>query len=197
MIELSILILHVPERYDFLKRLCGILDPQLQKHQASVECLVDDRRYVSKGAKRNALLARAKGKYVCFIDDDDRISDNYIELLIYGIRQGVDCCSLRGIITEDGANPAIFEHSTKYKIYRTITDAQASEVKYERCPNHLNAIKIEIARQFGFPEGKHEFGDANHGEDTHYATSIFRAGLIKSEYYIPNIIYYYDFRSKK
>jgi glycosyltransferase involved in cell wall biosynthesis len=190
MTELSILILHIPERYDFLKRLCGILDPQLEKHKASVECLVDDRRYVTKGKKRNDLMARAKGKYLCFIDDDDRISDNYIELIMYGIRQGVDCCSLRGIITEDGKNPAIFEHSIKYGIYRTVTDAAASEVKYERYPNHLNAIRSDIARTFGFTE-------KNHGEDTDYATAIHQAGLIKSEYYIPHILYYYDYRSQK
>jgi glycosyltransferase involved in cell wall biosynthesis len=184
---LSILICHIPERYDFLKRLSGILDPQLEKHKLTVECLIDDSRYKKIGRKRNDLMARAAGKYVCFIDDDDRVSDNYIELLLHGIRKDVDCCSLKGIITEDGENPLIFEHSIKYNEYRT--NPTATPVTYERYPNHLNVIRASIAKQFPFPE-------INHGEDTDFATQVFKSGLIKTEHYIDQVIYYYDYRRK-
>lgn len=187
---LSILICHIPERYDFMKRLSEILDPQLEKYKNFVNCYSDDSRYKKIGRKRNELLARADGKYVAFIDDDDRISENYIELLLEGCRKDVDCCSLKGIITEDGVNPLVFEHSIKYKIYRTITDSLEGEVHYERYPNHLNCIRSTIAKQFRYPE-------TNHGEDTDWATQVFNSGLIKSEHYIPQVIYYYDYRRKK
>lgn len=185
--KLSILICTIPERKAFFDRLMKIIDRQ-ETDQTEVNW--DPTPNASIGAKRNRLLQQASGQYVAFIDDDDRVSDNYIQLLMEGINKGVDCCSLKGIITEDGKNPLLFEHSIKYGIYRTITDSQPGEIRYERYPNHLNCIKASIAKQFRFPE-------KNHGEDTDWATLIHQSGLIKTEHYIPETIYYYEYRSKK
>lgn len=191
---LNILICHLPERYDFLKRLNELLDPQLTPE---VKVLIDDSRYKSIGRKRNDLMARANAKYVCFIDDDDRVSHDYVKLILEGIKKDVDCCSLRGIITEDGENPLIFEHSIKYGAYKTVDGSKEGEVRYERYSNHLNVVRASIACQYRFPEEKHEFGDSNHGEDTSYATQMFRTGVLKTEHYIPSVIYYYDYLRKK
>lgn len=191
---LNILICHLPERYDFLKRLNGILDPQLTPE---VKVLIDDSRYKSIGRKRNDLMARADAKYVCFIDDDDRVSADYVKLILEGIRKDVDCCSLKGIITEDGLNPLIFEHSIKYQAYKTVDGSKEGEVHYERYTNHLNVVRASIAKQYRFPEEKHEFGDSNHGEDYSYATQMFRASVLKTEHYIPSVIYFYDYLRKK
>lgn len=184
---LSILICHTPDRQDFLRRLNAVLDPQLVN---GVKVFIDDSRYKTIGSKRNDLLARADGEYVAFIDDDDLVSKDYIRLQMQGIKQGVDCCSLKGIITEDGQNPLIFEHSIKYSEYKTVEGSAPGEVRYERYPNHLNCIKSSIAKQFMFPE-------KNHGEDTDWATQIFKSGLIKSEHYIPYVTYYYEYRRNK
>lgn len=184
--KLSILICHLPQRVVFLNRLFAILDPQIDPDQ--VEVLVDERPKTKIGRKRNDLLQGARGEYLCFIDDDDMVSDNYISLLMEGINKGVDCCSLLGQITTDGINPYLFEHSIKYKAYCTNQNGQ--RIKYERYPNHLNCIKSSIAKQFYFPE-------KNHGEDTAFATKIFESGLLKSEHYIPEILYFYDYRSNK
>jgi hypothetical protein len=191
---LNILICHLPERHDFLKRLSELLDPQLTPE---VKVLIDDSRYKSIGKKRNDLMARANAKYVCFIDDDDRVSVDYVRSVMEGIKKDVDCCSLKGIITEDGLNPLIFEHSVKYDAYKTVDGSKEGEVRYERYPNHLNVVRASIACQFRFPEEKHEFGDSNHGEDTSYATKMFRAGVLKTEHYIPSVIYFYDYLRKK
>jgi glycosyltransferase involved in cell wall biosynthesis len=155
----------------------------------NVEVIVfqDSKKY-SVGFKRNELLQRAQGEYIAFIDDDDRIGPNYFRRVFEGIEQGVDCCSLKGIITEDGNNPLIFEHSIRYKEYKTNPDGMP--VRYERFPNHLNCIRASIAKQFSFPE-------KNHGEDTDWATQIFKSGLIKTEHYIDEVIYMYDYISKK
>lgn len=184
--KLSILICHLPHRIKYLDRLFAILDPQINPDD--VEILVDERPKTKIGRKRNDLLQAAKGDYVCAIDDDDRVSDNYISLLMEGINKGVDCCSLLGEITTDGKDPLLFEHSIKYKEYRTNPADQ--KIRYERYPNHLNCIKSSIAKQFYFPE-------KNHGEDTVFATKIFNSGLLKTEHYIPEIIYYYDYRTNK
>lgn len=187
--KLSILICHKPEprRIPLLQRLKDILLPQID---TVAEILVDDDLNLSIGAKRNRLLDSAEGEYIAFIDDDDTVSDNYVQLLMEGIEKGVDCCSLRGIITEDGQNPLIFEHSLKYKAYRTVTDSSVYDVRYERYPNHLNCIKASIAKQFRFPE-------KNHSEDTEWATMIHKSGLLKTEHVIPTVIYNYEYVSRK
>lgn len=188
--KLSILICHLPNRKEFLKRLLTILDVQISVFpKDSIEVLINPNETDLIGKKRNDLLESATGDYLCFIDDDDRVGIYYIPNLYAGILEGVDCCSLTGEITEDGKNPLLFEHSIKYKEYKT-NQIVGNRIKYERFPNHLNCIKSSIAKQFKFPE-------KNHGEDTDWATQIFKSGLIKTEYYIKDVIYYYDYRSKK
>ncbi len=188
--KLSILICHLPERKAYLGNLLEILHIQKDAFpDGYIEILIDPHPTDSIGTKRNRLLEAAKGEYVCFIDDDDRVSLYYIPLLFNGLLMGVDCCSLLGEITEDGKNPQLFEHSIKYKEYRT-NQIIGSRIKYERFPNHLNCIKASIAKQFKFPE-------ISHGEDTSFATQIFKSGLIKTEHYIPEIIYYYKYISNK
>lgn len=142
----------------------------------------------SIGYKRNRLLKEADGLYVAFIDSDDRVAQDYVELLLEGIDHGMDCCSLNGIITEDGKNPLRFQHSIRHNAYVTCPDAE--EIRYLRYPNHLNCIRADIAKQFTFPE-------TMHGEDTDWATQIHRSRLLRTEYDIPEVIYYYDYTSKK
>lgn len=143
-----------------------------------------DNRSNTIGKKRNILMAEATGEYVCCIDDDDKVSDNYIELLMGGINKGVDCCSLTGIITFDGERPKKFIHYMNCTHYYETTEA------YHRFPNHLNCIKASIANQFKFPE-------KSHGEDTDWATLVKQSGLIKTEHTIEQVIYNYKFVTNK
>lgn len=142
----------------------------------------------SIGKKRNDLLNSASGMYVAFIDDDDEVGSNYLRNIAEGIGKNVDCCSLLGVITWDDKNPELFEHSIKYKEYKTAVPT--SGIKYERYPNHLNCIRTAIARQFKFPA-------TDFGEDTDWATQVFKSGLIKKEHYISDVIYHYKFKTNK
>jgi glycosyltransferase involved in cell wall biosynthesis len=189
--KLSILILTMRERRDYLKRLKKILDPQVKQRWNDVEVLIqhdDEESPSTVGAKRNALLADAQGDYVCFIDDDDVVSNDYVSNILESIQSEPDCCSLRGVITTDNGEPYIFEHSIQYKGYKTNVDE--SPIKYERYPNHLNAIKRSIAIKYKFPL-------TNFGEDTDWSTQIFKGGDIKTEVTINSIMYHYLFNSKK
>jgi glycosyltransferase involved in cell wall biosynthesis len=186
---LSILIPTLPERIEKFNKLFFDINFQLEKQNAFgiVEILIDEApKGKSIGQKRNELLQKATGEYICFIDDDDKISDEYLRLVLKALKSKPDCLSLRGVITFDGHEPKLFEHSIKYSEYRTT----ANVITYERYPNHLNVIKSSIAKQFTFPE-------INFGEDTDWATQINKSGLLKKEVYIEEIIYYYKYVSNK
>lgn len=181
---LSILICSIPEREDTFLDLIEQLENQFE---LNVEMLWDRSREKTIGQKRNDLLDRARGEYSCFIDDDDTIAPEYIKDVLQGCKSGKDCISLKGVITWDGLVSETFEHSIKYPEYKT---NETGEIKYERYPNHLNAIKTSIAKQFKFPE-------INHGEDTEWATQIRNSGLLKTEYYIDKVLYHYQFKPNK
>lgn len=186
---LSILIPTLPERAEKFSKLFFDINFQIELQNAFglIEVLTDEApKGKSIGKKRNDLLDKAQGEYVCFIDDDDKISDDYIRLVLNALQKKPDCLSLKGIITFDGHEPKIFEHSIKYSEYRTTENA----ITYERYPNHLNVIKSSIAKQFKFPE-------INFGEDTDWATQIHKSGLLKKEVQIDKILYYYKYISNK
>lgn len=203
--KLSILIPTTPDREHFLTRLKGQFYEQVgdvipansnrifpegmyaySNNEIEFIYFKDNKEH-SIGYKRNKLLEMALGDYVAFIDDDDRIGANYFKRVLEGIEKDIDCCSLRGVITENGLNPLIFEHTIKYKAYKTNADTEP--IRYERYPNHLNCIRSSIAKQFTFP-------DKNFSEDTDWATMIHKSGLLTCEYYIDEIIYYYEWVRK-
>lgn len=184
-LKLSILIPSLVERYDTRTALLFSLSSQY--NGPDVEVLTEvDRGEMSIGKKRNLLLDRAQGEYVCFIDDDDEVSSDYIIKALTAIKLNPDCCSLTGVITWNGDNPQTFEHSIKYKEWATRMDAP---IIYERMPNHLNIIRSSIAKQFRFLE-------INHGEDRDWSEQIFKSGLLKTEAEIAGVIYHYKYKRK-
>ena len=188
MILLSILICSIPKRKTILDRLLNQIADYSKDYfsETELEIYSNDNVNISIGEKRNLLLDVAKGKYIAFIDDDDSITEHYFKEIRKGIDGDYDCCSLRGIITWNGGNPELFEHSIKYTAWNTTNN----EIKYERFPNHLNCIKSEIAKQVNFIE-------LNHGEDKDWSYKLNETGLIKTEHFIDEIIYNYQYITNK
>lgn len=188
-IKLSILICTLPKRHNLFQSLLHDLYNQIGN--SHVEVIWDDNEFDSIGEKRNRLLNKAKGKYLCFVDDDDSVSKNYIDRLLWASSFDKDCASLRGVITTDGENPLIFEHSIRYKEWKTNKPGESPHATaYERFPNHLNMIRSSIAKKF-------KFAEINHGEDFDWSKKIHESGLIKTEQQIPDIIYLYKYVTNK
>lgn len=179
--RLSILIPTLPERAAFLRRLRAVLDPQMLGQP--VELLLDERpRPVTTGTKRNALMERARGDYVACVDDDDLVSEHYIDDVLSALKYSPDCAELRGVITFDGANPKPFHHSIHHQAWCE------KDGVYLRYANHLNPIKRELAVQARFP-------DKNFGEDKDFSDRV--KPLLKTQGAVDRVIYLYKSRSKK
>jgi glycosyltransferase involved in cell wall biosynthesis len=76
----SLLIAGIPERFHTVQPLLlSLLEHQHVARMPDVELLyfLDNRRR-SVGAKRNDLLAAARGEYVSWIDDDDEVANDYV-----------------------------------------------------------------------------------------------------------------------
>lgn len=177
--DLSILICSLNER----EKMLNVLLSKLSKQKtSSVEILVErDNGSMLIGDKRNLLLKNSNSKYVCFIDDDDDVSDDYVSKILNCIGKDPDCCSLEGIVTVDGKNSKTFIHSLKYDRWFEKNGI------YYRNPNHLNAIKRDICLKVGF-------SSKSHGEDRDFSMAILP--YLKTEEYISGPIYYYKYIKK-
>lgn len=173
--RLSILICSVLNRVGMLRSLLSALKEQLTK---DVEILVErDGGEITIGAKRNILLRKAIGDYVAFVDDDDKVSGDYVAKILKAVSASPDCCSMEGEIHFNSRNVTKkFVHSIRYKKW-----FQAGDIYY-RCPNHLNPVKRTIALGVGFP-------NMARGEDKNYSLRL--RPLLKTEQKIDGIIYFY------
>jgi glycosyltransferase involved in cell wall biosynthesis len=100
MILLSVLIPSIPERQSSLARILDCLskqdDPRLE-----VLVMLDNKRR-SLGHKRNAMQDMAQGKFICHVDDDDNVAEDFVATLLPACEADVDVigydatCSLNG-----------------------------------------------------------------------------------------------------
>lgn len=185
--KLSILILSLNRRKHYLNKLMNILSPQKRD---DIEILTNiDNGEKSIGQKRNELLKQSSGDYICFIDDDDIVSSDYIEKILNALESKPDCVGIHLLHKEDGILRGLTYHSLKYDTWWDEINNENSNLKnYYRNPNHLNPVRREYALQTGFPE-------INNGEDKWYSQNILK--FLKTEEYIETPIYEYLVRTNK
>jgi len=172
--KLSILICTISKRERLLNRLLNILEKQVNEQ---VEILVEkDDGIITIGTKRNILLRRARGDYICFVDDDDTISEDYISKILWALRPNPDCCGMEGLLIRKKYSYR-FIHSIKYDSWFKKRNV------YYRCPNHLNPVKRELALQIKFHERR------SRDEDGVYSKALYP--LLKTEVFINGPIYFY------
>ena len=114
--NLSILICSLNCRKKLLDELLYVLEKQIHNNDTSVELIlnIDDGKKTI-GQKRNELIHKANGKYSCFVDDDDMVTDDYISRILTAIqRYNPDCCGIEGYIYET-KKPKVFIHYIKNK----------------------------------------------------------------------------------
>ena len=180
--DLSILILTLPTRIDSYSNLIKSLNKQVVEnnlvHRVQILSICDSKE-ISVGKKRNILLKESIGKYVCFIDDDDIVSPNYLIKLLEGINSNADVITFCGDYVEHNKHKP-FSISMIHR-----GNYNHPNIFY-RLPNHLCPVKREIALMSLFT-------DKNFGEDSDYSERINTH--LTNEFHISDKLYFYMYDS--
>lgn len=141
-----------------------------------------DNKQISVGAKRQFLLEMADSRYVVFIDDDDAISDDYIDSILKAIEQKPDCIGFKIECNMEGKKE-IAKASNEFADWCDNIDG----FRYCRTIYHKTPVKTEIALQIGFK-------DMRFGEDYDYSKRLKQSGLLKKEVFIDKYLYFYNYK---
>jgi len=186
MIKLSILILTIPNRRKtFLNSLLDNLEKQT-KNQNDIEILVlYDNKKRSVGEKRTNLLKLAKGEYVTFIDDDDRISDDYTSSILQALKENpnTDCVVYDCICTINNAQHKIH---CKYGIEYEYNHNNSGNGFWTGKPAHTMIYKTSLVQDISYVF-------KNYGEDMDWVGQAHKKIVHQTR--IDKILYYYDFRN--
>lgn len=148
-----------------------------QQKQVEILTLIENKSRLL-GDKRNGMINLAQGEYIVHVDDDDRISPDYISELLKAIESDKDVIVFQASVSLNGESPNICYYGSKYKKDYNSSDA------YFRIPNHICCVKRELAMQV-------PFRNILYGEDSAYSKELLP--LIKSEHVIDKVLYYYDY----
>jgi len=183
----SILILGISERFDNVKKLILKLEEQIKKinlvKEIEILTLIDN-KVRTVGKKRQSLIDISNGEFVSFIDDDDDVSDDYIET-IYNtlvVNGNVDVITFKQIarINQDPDTPIIFSLN-----HETNDDYIAGGI-IKRKPFHMCIWNSNLAKSVKFP-------DISKTEDWFWLKQLCEKA--KKEYHIDKFLHYYIFNS--
>lgn len=157
----------------------------LADDKVEVLMLVDNGE-IRTGEKRNKLIEMASGKYIVFVDDDDMVSDNYIELMLKAADKDPDVIPINGYMTTNGSNHTPWEMGLGMGYH---AEHRNGQLTYIRFPNHIAAMKREKIKDF-------QFLPINRGEDYEWAKRINDAKVLQTEERITEQVYHYKYIEK-
>ena len=180
-IKLSILIcsVDIEERQIKLKKLISELNRQISKNYAEeiIEVIVDtDNMNKSVGQKRNDLIQKSQGEFICFIDDDDFISENYLSSILHHLNSGIDILLIGIEHIVNGVN------QTKIQPSLYIDNLNTGEAVLKTNHFHLCPHKKSIAERV-------LFDCINFAEDMIYSQNMVKH--INNSYILSTPLYIY------
>ena len=140
--------------------------------------LLVDNKSMMLGHKRNTMVDMAQGKYVQFVDDDDRIAPDMFRSVLDATDSNADVITFLAAVSLNGNRPKTCHYSLEY------TEDRNTQHGYERIPNHICAIRRDLARQVSYPH-------LAYGEDSGYSRLL--RPLLMTEHHIDRVLYFYDY----
>lgn len=179
-IKLSILICSVnnEDRQSNLKKILHELNVQISKNYAEnmIEVIVEkDNGEMSVGQKRNLLIKKSKGEYICFIDDDDFISFDYLEKILENLKGDILTIRIKHIVNGIESKPI---QPSLYIDNLETNDVIFKTNHFHLCP-HLREKAIEVM-----------FREINFAEDMDYSQKLVK--YIQNYEQITDELYIYN-----
>ncbi len=190
---LSILIPSIPSRAERFVPLWIEINRQaewintIHAWPGTVEVIVDDSAAfldggLSIGKKREELVKKASGKYLCFLDDDENIAPNYLEILVGLCKQDKDVCTFRNISKLDN-----FWMIVDMSLSHSENEQGRPDGVVYRKPWHICPVRSLYAKAFAFP-------DSNYGEDWAWFEQVL--SHCHTEAHTDAVVHQYNFNSQ-
>ena len=140
-----------------------------------------DNKSMSVGEKRNLLLYISRGEYVCFVDDDDDVSPNYVATILKNIKSKPDVYCFNVMKHRTYPDGRVIN---QLMIHAKVNGKNHTEKGVMKMlPNHISVFKRELAMREIFPH-------INLSEDHKWAEKM--AQHIVSEVKTDDVLYYYN-----
>lgn len=182
-ILLTIVVPSIPSRLDSLYEVVKGLFAQAEGKPVEIVCLLDNRKS-NLSEKRNQAIQNAKGRYISFVDDDDKIEPDYVEKLLEAISANpkADCIVFDVLVHGYTPEPKLCSYGIEYQ-------HSENEKAYFRKPNHVMAYRTEISRKYKYRKDLSAIS-----EDTEWAERASKD--IKDQARVDKILYHYFYNPK-
>jgi glycosyltransferase involved in cell wall biosynthesis len=156
------------------------LRDQSAEYPGRVEILHEvDNGSATSGIKRQRLLTRAKGEYVCYVDDDDVVAPYYITALLNACITGVDVITFNMMFHHWLDRKEVSTEVWRLGLYED--DRQQGRMS----ANHLCAWRRDIARRVSWSPR------LGYGDDQLWYGPLMASGLINTTIHIDEVLYDY------
>lgn len=183
----AILVPTLGERRQLFERLMGTLLPQTDAYRDRVRVIGRfNNGTPSLAAIRQALVVGAGTDYVSFVDDDDLVSGDYVSSVMGALGARPDYVGFQVQCYSDGRPTGIADHSLKHRGWTN------EPRRYFRDISHINPIRASIAATADFRRAR--IGAA---EDRAWVEQLRRGGKLKTEIYLPKIVYHYLYSTSR
>ncbi len=135
---------------------CGVICDEYSKKDERVKVVHNLNKGVSNA--RNTGLKMAKGRYICFVDPDDYVAEDYIEYLYKILLENnadISCCNFEYVYENAQENIETLKEKENIKIYNTIDGLE--DLLYQKnidTSSWGKLFKREAFSNILFPEGK-------------------------------------------
>ncbi len=172
----DMLLPHIPHRHAKLLELLDVLAPQMCPGVGVI--IYHDNLQATYGEKCQTLLEASSADYVSFLSNDDSVSPDYVNRICEALESEPDYVGYWVRYTIDGVRQEPTIHSLQYDDW-----GNAPNLLY-RDITQFNPIRRDLAMRVPFRG--HSYADRD------WATDLRALGCVKSEVFIDDEMYYYQ-----
>lgn len=183
-ILLTVVVPSIPSRMESMSLIVKELFRQAEGKPVEVICLLDNRKS-NLSEKRNQAISNAKGRFITFVDDDDKVEEDYVESILEAIRGNPEahCIVFDVMVHGYTETPKLCRYGIEYS-------HGENEASYLRKPNHVMAYRTSISKRHQY---RKDLSAIN--EDTEWADRASRE--IKRQARVEKVLYHYFYNEKE